>query len=70
MKTLAALLIILPCFAWGQTQQQPPVSVQELAHKLATEAAISAMRADEIETLKKQLAALREAVAKREKPKE
>ncbi len=66
MKRLSVLLILLPGIAFAQ-QAQPQFSagVSELAQQLAIQAAISASRADEIATLRKQI----EALTKREEPK-
>jgi hypothetical protein len=72
MFRVAFLLILLPSFAFAQAQQPEPTGMDRLALKLAQAELDAARYSDEVASLKKQLATMREMMLKREekKPKE
>ena len=69
MKKLLALLLILPSLAFAQAPQPEPAGLDRLAFKLAQAELDAARYLDEIAALKKQIAALREMMLKREEKK-
>jgi hypothetical protein len=70
MLRITALLILLPCLALAQTPPAAePTGMDRLAIKLAQAELDAARYLDEVNSLKKQLATMREMMLKREEKK-